>query len=98
VDGVDDDLFIIQFHPIYLVDTASAWLDHLIRNSINCWEDLREIFTGNFQGTYVWSSNLWDLKGCQQKQGESLQDYIWCFSQKCHELLKIYDANIMSTF
>jgi hypothetical protein len=25
----DDDLFIIQFHPIYLVDSARAWLDHL---------------------------------------------------------------------
>jgi hypothetical protein len=42
--------------------------------------------------------NPWDLKGCQQKQGESLRDYIWCFSQKCHELPKICDANIISVF
>jgi hypothetical protein len=26
---VDDDLFIIQFLPIYLVDMARAWMDHL---------------------------------------------------------------------
>jgi hypothetical protein len=39
--------------PIYLADTTRAWLDLLPRNSINCWEDHNEIFTGNFQGTYM---------------------------------------------
>jgi hypothetical protein len=56
---------------------ARAWLDHLPSNSINCWEDIKEIFIGNFQGTYVWSGNPWDLIGCRQKQEEFLQDYIW---------------------
>jgi hypothetical protein len=45
---VDSDLFIIQFLPIYLADTSRAWLDHLPRNLIDCWEDLNEIFTDNF--------------------------------------------------
>jgi hypothetical protein len=57
-------LFIIQFLPIYVVDMARAWLDHLPRNTIDSWEDLKEIFTGNFQGTYVQLSNPCDLKGC----------------------------------
>jgi hypothetical protein len=48
VGGADDDLFIIQFLPIYLADSARAWLDHLTRNVIDSWEDLWEIFTGNF--------------------------------------------------
>jgi hypothetical protein len=95
---VDDDFFIIQFLPIYLADTTRAWLDHLPRNSINCWEDLKEIFTSNFQGTYVQSGNPWNLKGCRQKQGESLRDYIWRFSQKFHELPKICDADVISAF
>jgi hypothetical protein len=59
---VDDDIFIIQFLPIYLVDTTIAWPNHLPRNMIDCREDLKEFFTGNFQGTYVWLSNPWDLK------------------------------------
>jgi hypothetical protein len=46
--GADDDLFIIHFFTIYLADTARAWLDHLPRNSIDCWEDLKWISTGNF--------------------------------------------------
>jgi hypothetical protein len=46
--GADSDLFIIQFILIDLADTSRAWLDHLPKNLINCWEDLKEIFTGNF--------------------------------------------------
>jgi hypothetical protein len=48
VGGLDSDMFIIQFLPIYFVDTSRAWLNHLPRNSINCWEDVKEIFTGIF--------------------------------------------------
>jgi hypothetical protein len=42
--------------------------------------------------------NPWDLKGCRQKQGESVWDYIQHFSQKCHELPKICDADVISVF
>jgi hypothetical protein len=61
--GATDDLYIIQFLPIYLAESAMAWLDHLLRNAINCWDDLWEVFTNNFQGTYVCPGNPWDLKG-----------------------------------
>jgi hypothetical protein len=57
VGGADDDLFIMQFLPIYLADTARAWLDQLPRNTINSWEDIKEIVTENFQGTYVRPGN-----------------------------------------
>jgi hypothetical protein len=67
--GADNDLFIIQLLTIYLADTSRAWLDHLPKYSIDCCEDLKEIFTGNFQGAYVRPSNPSDLKGCRQKQG-----------------------------
>jgi hypothetical protein len=72
VHGADDDPFISQFHPIYLTNMARAWLDHLLRNMIDSWEDLKEIFTDNFQGTYVQPSNPWDLKSSWQKPGEAL--------------------------
>jgi hypothetical protein len=55
--GADDDLFIIQFLPNYLANSARVWLDHLSRNVINSWEDLREIFTGNFHGMYACPGN-----------------------------------------
>jgi hypothetical protein len=34
---VNDDLFIIQFLPIYLANFARACLDHLLRNIIDSW-------------------------------------------------------------
>jgi hypothetical protein len=40
--------FISQFLPIYLADMARAWMDHLLRDTFDNWEDLKEIFTGNF--------------------------------------------------
>jgi hypothetical protein len=43
-------------------------------------------------------SNPWDLKGYQQKSGESFRDYIQCFSQKCHELPSVVDADVISAF
>jgi hypothetical protein len=50
--GVDGNHFIIEFLPIYLADMATAWLDHLSRNMIDSWEDLKEIHIDNFQGMY----------------------------------------------
>jgi hypothetical protein len=53
VGGVDDNFFIIHFLPIYLADTTRAYLDHWLRNTIDTWDDLKEIFTDYFQGAYV---------------------------------------------
>jgi hypothetical protein len=36
----NDDLFTIQFLPIYVANSARAWLDHLPRNIIDRWDDL----------------------------------------------------------
>jgi hypothetical protein len=47
VGGADDDMFIIQLLPIYLANSTRAWLDHLPKNMIDSWEDLKDIFTRN---------------------------------------------------
>jgi hypothetical protein len=65
---------------------------------IDNWEDLKEVFMGNFQGTYVRPCNPWDLKSCQQKLSNSLQEYIRHFSCKCHELLNVGDTDVISEF
>jgi hypothetical protein len=76
VGGADDDNFIIHNLPLFLADSARTWLHHLPPNSIKEWADLKEIFVGNFQGTYTFPRNPWDLKNCRQKPNESLHDYI----------------------
>jgi hypothetical protein len=98
VGGVDNALFIIHLLPSYLANMGRAQLDHLPRNMIDSLEDLKEIFTDNFQGTYVRPNNPWDLKSCWQKLGESLRLYIRCFSQNCNEFLKVGDIDGISAF
>jgi hypothetical protein len=87
--GADDDYFIIRNLPLFLADSVRTWLDHLPPTSIRSWADLKEIFVGNFQGTYTRPGNPWDLKNYWQKPDESLRDCIRCFSRQCNELPKM---------
>jgi hypothetical protein len=59
--GTDDDNLIIRNLPLFLSDTARAWLEHLPPGQISNWDDLVQAFAGNFQGTYVRPENSWDL-------------------------------------
>jgi hypothetical protein len=82
---------------IYLLSPGPGWIicyEHII----DSWDDLGDIFTDNFQGTYVHPGNLWELKGYWQKPGKSLWDYIRRFSQKCNELRSVADADVISMF
>jgi hypothetical protein len=51
--GTNDDNLIIRNLPLFLSDTARAWLEHLPPGKISNWDDLVQAFAGNFQGTYV---------------------------------------------
>jgi hypothetical protein len=54
---MDDDNLIIRNLPLFLSDTARAWLEHLPLGQISNWDDLVQAFAGNFQGTYVRPGN-----------------------------------------
>ena len=67
--------------PFCVGEHVRAWLEFLPSDSIHDWAELKRIFIGNFQGTYVHLGNSWDLKSCQQELHESLWDYIHRFSK-----------------
>ena len=96
--GGNDDLFIIQYLPICLGDNVRSWLEFLPTDSIGGWKDLRKMFVGDFQGTYVRPGNSWDLKSCKQERGKSLRDYIRRFSKQCNSIPDIVDADVISAF
>jgi hypothetical protein len=96
--GTDDDNLIIRNLPLFLSDTARAWLEHLPPGQISNWDDLVQAFAGNFQGTYVRPGNSWDLRSCRQQPGESLQDYIRRFSKQRTELPNIIDSDVIGAF
>ena len=55
--GVDDGLFFIQYLPICMGEHVWAWLEFLPHDRIHDWADLKRVFVGNFQGTYVRPGN-----------------------------------------
>jgi hypothetical protein len=96
--GMDDDNLIIRNLPLFLSDTAWAWLEHLPLGQISNWDDLVQAFAGNFQGTYVRPGNSWDLRSCRQHPGESLRDYIRQFSKQRTELPNVTDSDVIDAF
>jgi hypothetical protein len=47
---------------------------------------------------YVHPGNSWDLKAYKQKVGQTLCEYIHCFSKQCNELPNIVDAVMIRAF
>jgi hypothetical protein len=96
--GATDDRVIIRQLPLYLSDTARAWLEDLLPRQIHDWSNLVRVFEGNFKGTYMRPGNSWDLRSCKQKTGESLWDYIRRFSKQRIMLPNITDSDVIMTF
>jgi hypothetical protein len=96
--GETDDLFIIKNLPLYLRDSAWTWLEHLSRDKINSWTDLRRVFVRNFQGKYTRPGKQWELCNCKQQPGESLREYIRRFSKRCTKLPNATDNDTISAF
>jgi hypothetical protein len=57
-----------------------------------------KVFVGNFQGTYVYPSNSWDLRSCRQKSDETLREYIRRFFWQCTELPNVTNADVVGAF
>jgi hypothetical protein len=75
-----------------------TWLEHLPRDKIHDWTDLRCVFVENFQGTYTRPDKHWELRNCKQQPGESLREYIRRFSKRCTELPGATDNDAISVF
>jgi hypothetical protein len=96
--GATTDEVIIRNLPLHLADSARTWLEHLPPSQIHNWDDLVRTFVGNFQATYVHPGNSWDLRACTQKPGESLREFIRCFSKSCTELPSVAQPEIVHAF
>lgn len=96
--GAHNDKVIIRNLPLYLSESARAWLEHLPPNLIANWADLERTFRGHFQGTYVCPGNFWDLRNCRQKPGETLRAYIRRFSKQRTELPNVTDSDVIGAF
>jgi hypothetical protein len=84
-----DDAMIVCNLPLHVADSARTWLENLPASQFHNQDDLVRTFVWKLQDTYVCHGNSWDLRGCTQKTGESLRDFIRCFLKCCIELSSI---------
>jgi hypothetical protein len=68
------------------------------RDKIHDLTNLRRVFVGNFQGTYMRLGKQWELRNCKQQPRESFREYIRCFSKRCTDLSGATDNDAISAF
>ena len=59
-----------------LKDGARSWLLNLPQGSISSWDEMRDRFVANFQGTRDRPPAASDLRRIKKQLGETLQKYI----------------------
>ena len=81
-----------------LKDGAHSWLLKLPHGSISSWDEMRDRFIANFQGTRDRPPAAGDLCCIKQQRGETLQKYIQHFNNTCLKIPKVTDEAIISVF
>jgi hypothetical protein len=74
------------------------WLMNLPHKSVTSWKDLCHQFIANFMPTYERPTTKNDLKAVRQYKGETLHQYIQCFSQMRNKISRISNEEVISTF
>nr|AAM08549.1 Hypothetical protein with similarity to putative retroelement [Oryza sativa Japonica Group]AAM74436.1 Hypothetical protein similar to putative retroelements [Oryza sativa Japonica Group]AAP53204.1 retrotransposon protein, putative, Ty3-gypsy subclass [Oryza sativa Japonica Group] len=87
-----------NYLSVALADSVRSWLHGLPRDTIGSWAELRDHFIANFQGTFECPGTQFDLYNIIQKSGESLRDYIRCFSEQRNKISDITDDVIIAAF
>ena len=81
-----------------LKDGARSWLLNLPPGSISSWNEMRDRFVANFQGTRDRPPAAGDLHRIKQQPGETLQKYIQRFNNTRLKIPKVTDEAIISAF
>ena len=81
-----------------LKDGARSWLLNLPPGSISFWNEMRDHFVANFQGTRDCTPAAGDLRHVRQQPGETLQKYIQRFNNVRLKIPKVTDEAIISAF
>jgi hypothetical protein len=66
----------LQLLSLHLKDNARAWLNNLAPDSIRSWEEFRQAFIANFQGTSRRPTPFEELRLCVWWTEENLSSYI----------------------
>ncbi len=87
-----------NWFPMALKDGARSWLLNLPPGSISSWDEMRDRFIANFQGTRDRPPAAGDLRRIKQQPGETLQKYIQRFNNTRLKIPKVTDEATISVF
>ena len=87
-----------NWFPMALKDGAHSWLPNLPPGSISSWNEMRDRFVANFQGTRDRPPAAGDLRRVKQQPGETLQKYMQCFNNVRLKIPKVTNEAIISVF
>ena len=87
-----------NWFPMALKDGARSWLLNLPPGTISSWNEMRDRFVANFQGTRDRPTAAGDLRRVKQQPGETLQKYIQRFNNVRLKIPKVTDEAIISAF
>ena len=93
-----DEKVMANWFLMALKDGARSWLLNLPPGSISSWNEMRDHFVANFQGTGDRPPAAGDLRRVKQQPGETLQKYIQRFNSVRLKIPKVTDEAIISLF
>ena len=93
-----DEKVMANWFPMALKDGARSWLLNLPPGSISSWDEMRNRFIANFQGTRDCPPVACDLRHIKQQPGETLQKYIQRFNNVRLKIPKVPDEAIILVF
>ncbi|XP_021758501.1 uncharacterized protein LOC110723451 [Chenopodium quinoa] len=83
-----DDVWCKVF-PTTLTGVASDWFSNLEPGSIDCFETLVELFTGQYISNSARQRTSGELMAIQQRKEESLRDFIRRFNNEANTIPKL---------
>jgi hypothetical protein len=95
--GGNNDTKCLYF-PFCLDQAPLTWLESLVKNSIDEWDQLKAQFTSNFTGAMGRSGTHMDLAMVKQEQGEILRQYMRRFFDKRAMIVDVTDKEVIDLF
>nr|GFC46639.1 reverse transcriptase domain-containing protein [Tanacetum cinerariifolium] len=72
LNGVTDDAIRLYLFPYSLTHHATAWFDHLLRNSINTFKQMSKMFLGKYSPPLMVTKLKNEITNFRQRPDESL--------------------------
>jgi hypothetical protein len=86
------------YFSLVMGDTPLLWLNNRPAGSITSWADLSQAFTSNFQATYNYPGNAFNLGRVTMKAGERLRDYTNRFFENRNTCVGIRDDQVVDSY